>query len=79
MALKKPVVTLFCEADFRTDRCPAKIAGNDYPTVQAACMGCEYMAIKLHGRGKTVAEIRENEANLPRRDKDLAEIDAMEV
>ena len=73
MALKKPVATIFCTADFRTDRCPAQIAGTEHPTVSSVCLTCEHAEVKLHSRGKWVVEIRDRDADLPRQDQDLSE------
>ena len=61
MPLKKPVATMYCTADFRTDRCPAQIKNNGCRTVQAACGLCPYVRFELHRRGKIVAEIGDKE------------------
>ena len=53
----KPIAVLYCTADFRTDRCPAKIQDNDYVTATSACLQCEHSKIRHFKRGKVVAEL----------------------
>ena len=57
----KPVAAIYCVADFRNDRCPAKIEGNDYHTAVAACLVCSFSRIKHFKRGQQVSAIREKE------------------
>jgi|LGVE01.1.fsa_nt_gb hypothetical protein len=54
--IEKPIAVLYCAADFRTDRCPAKIQDNDYVTATSACLNCEYSKIRHFKRGMIVAE-----------------------
>jgi len=51
------MAVLYCTADFRTDRCPAKIEDNEHVTATSACLRCEYAKIRHFKRGKAVAEI----------------------
>jgi hypothetical protein len=53
----KPVAAIYCFADFRHDRCPAKIEGNDYNTDISACLVCSFSRIKHFKRGQRVSEI----------------------
>lgn len=70
----KPIATLYCYADFRCDRCPAKIEGNDYHTDVAACLACSFSRIKHFKRGQQVSEIGKKEMQEPKEWLSTAEI-----
>lgn len=70
----KPVATIYCYADFRNDRCPAKIAGNDYHSAVAACLACSFSRIKHFKRGQKVSEIGKKEVQEPKEWLSTAEI-----
>jgi len=54
--IEKPIGVIYCTADLRTDRCPAKIADNDHITVTSACLRCEHSKVRHFKRGRVVAE-----------------------
>jgi hypothetical protein len=56
MSREKPIGVIYCTADLRKDRCPAKISDNNYITVTSACLRCEHSKIRHFKRGKAVAE-----------------------
>ena len=64
--IPKPIAKIICFADFRFDRCPAKIAENDHITDISACLRCEYSEIKQFRRGKLVSEIGKKEMQEPK-------------
>ncbi len=57
MNREKPIGVIYCTADLRKDRCPAKIPDNDHITVTSACLTCEHSKIRHFKRGQAVAEI----------------------
>ncbi len=70
----KPVAVIYCYADFRNDRCPAKIEGNDYTSAVAACLACSFSKIKHFKRGQKVSEIGKKEMQEPKEWLSTAEI-----
>ena len=61
--IEKKIVTVYCTADFRSDRCPAMIRDNDHATVISACLRCEHSTNRLSMRGETIAEVGNKEMN----------------
>lgn len=61
--IEKPIGVIYCTADLRKDRCPAKIRDNDHPTVTSACLRCEYARVKHFKRGKVVVEAGEKDVD----------------
>ncbi len=59
----KPIATVLCTADFRTDRCPASIQDNGHKTVLSACLRCEHARVRHFARGQAVAEIGDKAAD----------------
>jgi len=57
MSREKSIGVIYCTADLRKDRCPAKIPDNDHITVTSACLTCEHSKIRHFKRGQAVAEI----------------------
>lgn len=55
--IEKPIGVIYCTADFRKDRCPAKIQDNEHVTATSACLMCEHSKIRHFKRGKAVAGI----------------------
>ena len=78
ISIGKPVVVIYCFADFRYDRCPAKIAGNEHTTDVSACSGCEFSEFKHFKRGLAVSEIGKKELQEPKRWKNTAEVTTTE-
>lgn len=74
----KPVVAIYCFADFRYDRCPAKIEGNEHVTDVSACMVCEFSEFKHFKRGQAVSEIGKKEMQEPKEWKNTAEVTTTE-
>ena len=70
----KPVAAIYCYADFRNDRCPAKIEGNEYRTDLSACLVCGFSKIKHFKRGQQVSEIGKKEMQEPKKWLSTAEI-----
>ena len=70
----KPVAAIYCFADFRHDRCPAKIEGNDYNTDISACLGCSFSRIKHFKRGQQVSAVGNKEMQEPKEWSNTAEI-----
>ena len=57
--IAKPIATVLCTADFRTDRCPAAISCNEHKTVLAACLRCEHARVHHFARGQAADENKE--------------------
>ncbi len=65
--IEKPIAVLYCTADFRKDRCPAKIQDNDHVTATSACLRCEFSKIRHLKRGKIVAEVGKKETDMEKK------------
>lgn len=63
MTIEKPIGVIYCTADLRTDRCPAKIEDNDHITVTSACLRCEFSKVRHFKRGRIVAEAGKKDAD----------------
>ena len=61
--IEKPIGVIYCTADFRTDRCPAKIQDNEHSTATSACLNCEHSKIRHFKRGMIVAEAGKKETD----------------